>query len=45
MPHTLFHITREQLLRDLFFAYKRARLHKACSSDQQQFELNLDRTR
>lgn len=42
MLHTLYHITREQLLHDLFVAYKRARQHKACTIDQQQFELNLE---
>ena len=42
MPHALFSISREQLLHDLYHAYKRARLHKACSPDQQDFELHLE---
>ncbi len=42
MPHALFKITYEQLLHDLYRAYKRARLHKACSADQQSFELHLE---
>ena len=41
-PHALFHLSREQLLHDLYRAYRRARLHKACTADQQEFELNLE---
>ena len=42
MPHALFKLSREQLLHDLYRAYRRARLHKVCSTDQQHFELHLD---
>ena len=42
MPHTLFHITREQLTADLYRAYRQARRHKACTADRQEFELNME---
>ncbi len=42
MPHTLYRITRERLLSDLYRAYIKARQHKACTADQQEFELNME---